>query len=149
MSDNFYSWAWTPHYVQRAEQAESLLLLPDDSNVQPALIHFSKLTLDGEVHSWLWFFESEIEARRLYLLPSVAPTQTDETKIINSTIPQNGRDRYLQVVPKSWLDGLDLEVNGITEVRIGFDYKAYIRTGEMLKSCQQYSVREFLAQVRK
>ena len=157
MTDIYYSWAWTPHHVAEMEKAEasqsaetSLLILPEQHKPPPtdsALCHFSAFK-NGEQHSWIWLFLDQPQAIALRLLPNYLDEDDQVSNLITATLPPrtpgNPPNTYLQVIPKQWLMNWNLPELGIAEVWVGFDHHRFRFSRLLEKSCEQYSVEEFL-----
>jgi len=129
LPDLLYSWAWSGAYLTLATdtRTESGLILPNPTQ-EPAYCHFSRLSPEGDDISWLWLFETPIEAASLRMMQTMQlkDALADLVEItIPITLPDCQVPTYLQPADLSYLGRLHLHELGIHEVWLGFDYKRY------------------------
>jgi len=141
--EEYLSWAWTPSYIEAATQGHDVtpsgLLIPSSAGNQfsnGAIAHFSRFNSDGEEISWLWLFENQAEALRLRLLPQIAPSIAG-VGLIDATLPKPPPGKtytFCQVVPVRWFNSWPLELQGIYEIWIGFDWAKFVSTRDLSQS---------------
>lgn len=158
--NQYFAWAWTPYQVKQLlkqeSRTESGLILPATApvEVEASLCYFSVLR-NGLQYSWLWLFETMPQAVALRLLPQYLEEDDPIRDLIESTIPNRSPGEpaktFVQVVPGRWfIDQWDLDALDINEIWLGFDYRQFIRSGDLKVSTDLIlGADEFVAQLRR
>lgn len=155
--ETYFTWAWTPYRVNKAEQTarerESAIILPNQPSWQlsdeSAIAHFSQLR-DGDEYSWVWLFPDQPQAVALRLLPRFLPEDDPASTLISSTLPGDRpgqpKECYLQELPADWLSRCGLLEEGIKEIWLGFNYRHFVKDRNLRAATSEVlSTDEFLS----
>lgn len=146
LPNRILTWAWRPALCN--PNPSNLYLPATVSEQDPAIAHYSNMTLGGGEHSWFWLFGDPEEAYRLRMLQKFGRIlDAGVVALLESALPYPAPGEMdgcrLAWIPPDWLAQQITQIS-IQEVWVGFDFQAFVRDRSLRASAGDvYSPEDF------